>query len=139
MHTPEHAGRTLFHRSWRAASSHVSPHPSRIYGVYENPPWPQFLCKQARQRRERGLAPAVTVGRFVDQALNLSERQLGIRQTLDQVRRLSGELPKTARHHHHACIWGKEWLQRSCQQQRAEHIEVPNLTRGSSINAGVVD
>ena len=64
LHTPEHAGRTLFHRSWCAASSHVSPHPSRTYGVYENPPWPQFLCEQARHRGERGLARAVTVGGF---------------------------------------------------------------------------
>src|SRR3979490_579524 len=41
-HTPEHAGRTFLHRSCRAASSHVSPHPSWTYSVYENPPWPQF-------------------------------------------------------------------------------------------------
>src|SRR2546425_2573857 len=73
LHTPEHAGRTLFHRSWRATSSHVSPHPSRTYGVYGNPAWPQFLCKQARHRGERGLARAVTVGGFFGQALNLSE------------------------------------------------------------------
>src|SRR3989441_3044382 len=73
LHTPEHAGRTLFHRSWRAASSHVSPHPSWTYRVYENPPWPQFLCEQARHRGERGLARAVTVGGFFGQALNLSE------------------------------------------------------------------
>src|SRR5207248_541321 len=70
LHTPEHAGRTLFHRSWCAASSHVSPHPSRTYGVYENPPWPQFLCEQARHRGERGLARAVTGGGFFGQALN---------------------------------------------------------------------
>src|SRR5436190_1734235 len=48
------------------------PHPSWTYGVYENPPRPQLLCKQARHRGERGLARAVTVGGFFGQVFDLS-------------------------------------------------------------------